>query len=283
MDSEKDKKMNKNKHLSKLLPVYLLCVILIAGAIWFYRNPTTKATDEVFNQEWTKNIAVDEPQPVVVEKETISSQIAEKNTFSDEESSEPPKEPEIASPALEIAPVPEKVALEPAKTVEKPQIPEKEPKTLQEIFYSRMGWNPTWSSLYGKEAPNFEFTDIEGKAHKLTDYRGKDVLLVFWGTWCPYCVHSIPDLIKFRNEVPEDELAILGLSNERPSTVKSFAAKKKMNYTVFSKHPYTLPSPYNRIQGLPFNVFIDKQGKIKLATEGAIPIADVKAIIKAKR
>ena len=107
--------------------------------------------------------------------------------------------------------------------------------------------------------------------------------MVFWGTWCRYCVYSIPDLIKFRNEVPEEELAILGLSNERPSTIRQFAAKNKINYIVFSKHPYALPSPYNSVQGLPFNVFIDKQGKVKTAAEGALPIEDVKAIIKAKR
>jgi len=48
-------------------------------------------------------------------------------------------------------------------------------------------WDVAFASSFGKEAPDFSVKDIEGRTHKLSDYRGRNVVVVFWATWCPAC------------------------------------------------------------------------------------------------
>ncbi|MFA7484588.1 MAG: TlpA disulfide reductase family protein, partial [Phycisphaerae bacterium] len=82
-------------------------------------------------------------------------------------------------------------------------------KSLQQIISTAQTWQPVYRHLFGKEAPDFALADLNGRQHRLSDYRGKQVLLIFWATWCPPCRAEIPDLIKLRNRFSEDELVIL--------------------------------------------------------------------------
>ena len=120
-------------------------------------------------------------------------------------------------------------------------------------------------------------TSIEGNKHKLSDYRGKDVLIVFWATWCPPCRIEIPHLIELRKTVSEDNLAILAITNENSSVVKKFVAQAKMNYTILLD-PGVLPAPYNTIRAIPSSFFIDSEGKIKLGITGLVSLDEIKAI-----
>ena len=134
---------------------------------------------------------------------------------------------------------------------------------------------------YGKPAPDFALNDLDGKEHKLSDYKGKKVLLVFWATWCPPCRKEIPDLIELRETASEDKLAMLAISNEKPDLVKSFVAQAKLNYTALLDQG-TLPRPYNTINAIPSSFFIDTEGKIKLATSGLVSLSEIKAILQAE-
>jgi peroxiredoxin/heme exporter protein D len=134
----------------------------------------------------------------------------------------------------------------------------------------------------GRTAPDFTLTDIIGKEHKLSDYRGKDVMIIFWATWCGPCLIEIPHLMALRSTVNEDKLTMLAISNENPALVKNFVANRKINYTVFSSNTFALPSPYSRVRSIPCSFFIDSQGRIKLATEGTLSLGDMKAILRAQ-
>ena len=140
---------------------------------------------------------------------------------------------------------------------------------------------PILSQWYGQDAPELILTDIKGEKHSLSNYKGKNVMVIFWATWCPPCLHEIPYLITLRNKIAQDELAMLAISNEPLSTVKKFAEKKKINYTVFAvaNRP---PTPYNLIRGLPSSFFIDPQGKVKLVTEGAMSLPEILGILNAE-
>ena len=156
------------------------------------------------------------------------------------------------------------------------------PKTsLNNIIRAARTWRPAYTSWYGKTAPDFTLTDTAGKKHKLSDYRGKDVILVFWATWCAPCKVEIPHLIELRNTISEDNLAILAISREDPALVKSFAAWAKINYTVLLNRGY-IPSPYNNVTYIPCSFFIDPEGKIKLATVGPLSLNSINAILKAE-
>ena len=153
--------------------------------------------------------------------------------------------------------------------------------TLSEIIKAAVTWRPGYQSWYGKPAPDFTLKDLSGKEHKLSDYKGRNVLVIFWATWCPPCKREIPDLIELRKTVSDDELAMLAISNEPPGLVKSFVEQAKMNYTILLD-PGTLPAPYNSISAIPSSFFIDRQGRIKLSTAGMVSLQEIKAIFDAE-
>ena len=167
-------------------------------------------------------------------------------------------------------------------TVDKTPLAADKPKPkLSDVINAARTWGPAFTPWHGKAAPDFTLTDITGKKHKLSDYRGKDVLIVFWATWCRPCHMEIPHLIELRKTASENDLAMLAISNEKPELVKSFVAQAQMNYTVLTD-PGTLPSPYNTVNAIPSSFFIDRQGKIKLGTSGLISLEEIKAILQAE-
>lgn len=176
---------------------------------------------------------------------------------------------------------------EPNSTIQ--QQPAANPKpTLRSIAARARGWGPTLTNWYGKQAPDFTVTDLAGKTHTLSEYRGKNVMLIFWATWCRPCIMEIPHLIELRNTIGEDKLAMLAISyigpmNSADKIRKFVAVNTVINYTVTATDPDAMPKPYNLINSIPSSFFIDPQGRIKLATQGLIPLSDTRAIIEAER
>ncbi len=163
-----------------------------------------------------------------------------------------------------------------AEDVNQPKI------SLNDVIRAARTWRPAYTYWFGKKAPDFTLTDINGKQHKLSDYHGKAVLIIFWATWCGPCIMEIPHLIALRNIIDEGNLAMLAISNENPALVKQFVASKKINYTVFSVDAANMPAPYNQIRSIPCSFFINPDGKIKLATEGLLSLGETKAILQAE-
>jgi peroxiredoxin len=152
---------------------------------------------------------------------------------------------------------------------------------LQDIIKKARTWGPSFQPWYGKQAPDFTLNDIKGNRHKLTDYKGKNVLVVFWATWCGPCRMEIPHLIELRNTVSKDELAILAISNEKPETVRRFVTQANMNYTILLDTG-VLPAPFNAIRAIPSSFYIDSEGKIKLGSTGLISLEEIKSIFEAE-
>lgn len=142
-------------------------------------------------------------------------------------------------------------------------------------------WTPVLESWWDKPAPDFTLTDIEGQTHKLSDYRGKDVVVAFWTTWAGPCKLEVPHLKELRNEISKDKLAILAISSEPTALVKAFAAEQGINYTVLTSSG-NLPSPFDQVKNIPSTFFIDPDGRFKLAIEGMVPADDAKAIVQAR-
>jgi len=193
----------------------------------------------------------------------------------------PPSKP-LAENKKELA----KTAEESAKTNIEPNTSYK--LSLNNVIKAAKTWKPAYTSWFGQKAPDFTLTDINGKQHKLSNYRGKNVMIIFWATWCGPCLMEIPHLTSLRNIIGEDKLAMLAISYITvmpPNTtemVKRFVEQKKINYTVLSVDVANVPAPYNKIRGIPCSFFIDSEGKIKLATEGLLSFGEIEAILQAE-
>lgn len=152
-------------------------------------------------------------------------------------------------------------------------------KAQEHITESQKTWDMAFTASFGKIATDFSVEDINGKTHKLSDYQGRNVVVVFWATWCPACNLEIPHLIELRKMFADDKLAILAISDEEPERLKSFAASKGINYTIASLGDSTLPKPFADVTSIPTTFFIDPNGKIKFAAVGLVSLADTKVIM----
>ena len=155
-------------------------------------------------------------------------------------------------------------------------------KNQEQIVMPQSTWDVAFPSSFGKNAPDFSVKDIDGKTHKLSDYSGRNVMVVFWATWCPACNLEIPHLIELRKTLPHDKLAILAISNEEPERLKQFTEAKGINYTVASLGDSPLPKPFADVTAIPTTFFIDPEGNIKFAALGVVPLAKAKEIINTR-
>jgi len=89
-------------------------------------------------------------------------------------------------------------------------------------------------SLMGKPAPAFELPAVyekeDGKVIKLSDYKGKLVLLNFWASWCGPCRAEIPTLTKLQDTYKNISFTVVGLAMESQKDAKAFLQGKDINF-----------------------------------------------------
>lgn len=114
-----------------------------------------------------------------------------------------------------------------------------------------------------KPAADFTLKDANGNSVKLSDYRGKVVLLNFWATWCGPCQLEIPWFIEFQQEYKSKGLQVLGVSmdDEGWSAVKPYIAQHKINYPIVLGND-SVSQLYGGIDSLPTTFIIDQEGRI---------------------
>lgn len=122
---------------------------------------------------------------------------------------------------------------------------------------------PSW---VGKAAPPFMVTTLEGEHLQLAELRGRRVVLDFWATSCGPWRRAMPHLMELAEEVPEDQLVILGISTQAERILRPFVNRYKIQYKIASASD--LPSPYNDVTALPTTFFIDEEGVIETILVG---------------
>jgi peroxiredoxin len=119
-------------------------------------------------------------------------------------------------------------------------------------------------------APNFTLTDISGKAMALSEFRGKVVLLDFWGVECKVCKVEIPWYVAFHRSYREKGLALIGIDmyGDSPDVVRAFMAKTHMDYRVAIGND-ALGGRFH-VGELPLTLLIDRSGRIALSHSGIV-------------
>ena len=126
-----------------------------------------------------------------------------------------------------------------------------------------------------KTAPDFTLKDADGKPVKLSDYRGKVVLLNFWATWCGPCKVEIPWFIEFEQAYKDRGFAVLGVSMDEDGweTVKPYIAARKINYRVLLGDD-PVSNLYGGVESLPTTFMIDRDGRVASVHIGLVGKAD---------
>lgn len=125
---------------------------------------------------------------------------------------------------------------------------------------------PAFADWEGKPVPDFTVTSLDGQTVKLSDLKGRRVVLDFWATWCPPCRQEIPHFIQLAKENPQNELTIVGVSAEDEATLREFVEKEGLNYLIVSEDE--LPAPFDAIEAIPTTFFIDRNGLIQNVVVG---------------
>jgi peroxiredoxin len=114
-----------------------------------------------------------------------------------------------------------------------------------------------------KEAPDFTLKDISGKEVRLSDFRGKVVILDFWATWCPPCRMEIPHFIDLYREYRDDGLEIVGVALDRNGiqAVVPFVQKNGIPYVSLIGNA-EVTQLYGGIKNIPTTFVLDRQGRI---------------------
>lgn len=130
-------------------------------------------------------------------------------------------------------------------------------------------------------ADNFMVTDLNGKVHKLADYKGKWVLVNFWATWCPPCLEEIPDLIALHES--KRNIAVIGiaLDSKDKKEIRLFADDNLMSYPLVLGDD-ALVSQFGKADVLPSTFIYNPQGKLVKVHRGLITKGFVEKLIQAK-
>lgn len=157
--------------------------------------------------------------------------------------------------------------------------------SLSDVIETADAWMPCieHKAWIGKPAPDFTITDIDGKQHTLSNYRGKSVIINLWAPWFTPTHKELETLIQLRQAVSTEKLMILGISFDSDVTVKRFVNKQtSINFPIISVTTQSLPAPYSQGKPYPCSMFISPDGILKLSAKGSIPLDDFQSILLAE-
>jgi len=151
------------------------------------------------------------------------------------------------------------------------------------LHLSRRGSEPSPAGkLQGQPAPEFALQSLDNKTVRLSDFRGKAVLLNFWATWCEPCKIEMPWFVELQKQYGPEGLQIIGISADEGDSkdeVAKFATNMGVNYPILLGKE-SVETAYGGVQFLPSTFYIGRDGKVVDRVFGLKGKGEIEASIK---
>ena len=131
-------------------------------------------------------------------------------------------------------------------------------------------------------AGEFVFKDMKGNEQRLSDYKGKWVLVNFWATWCPPCLDEMPDLVDMHNARNKKDFVVIGvaMSSARDAVV-ALVDQLEVTYPIVMGD-YQMAAQVGKVPALPTSYLYDPTGKLVSYQTGAVTREAIENYIRSK-
>jgi len=158
--------------------------------------------------------------------------------------------------------------------------PSSQSEAAQRVNQSSAGNIAASTASDPEKAIDFTLKDLNGNKVSLSDFKGKNVYLNFFATWCPPCKAEMPDIEKVYQKYKDKDFVVLAVDlGEDKDTVKSFIEKNKYNFKVVLDSNQSVAEKYD-ITAIPVSVFIDKTGNVIAKKVGAMSSGEMELYVK---
>jgi thiol-disulfide isomerase/thioredoxin len=128
---------------------------------------------------------------------------------------------------------------------------------------------------------DFSMQDLDGQTHRLSDYRGRWVVINYWATWCPPCVEELPELAAFQAANPDHQVLGVNFEDIAPDEVRAFAAEHGINFPVLPTGP--TPPDFAQLRGLPTTQIVNPAGQLVADHTGVVTQRMLEDFIREER
>ena len=120
----------------------------------------------------------------------------------------------------------------------------------------------------GGAPPPLALRDLNGKEHRLADYRGRVVVLNFWATWCEPCLREMPSMQRLQDKLGGKRFAVLAVDfGEGAPRVKGFLKDLPVRFTVLLDRDISVASAW-KVKVLPTTLVVDAEQRIRYSVIG---------------
>lgn len=136
-------------------------------------------------------------------------------------------------------------------------------------------------SLTMAESTDFALENINGKVVKLSDFRGRWVVVNFWATWCAPCVKEIPEFIEFQAKHPKIQVLGINFEQKKAKDIAPFLERFKFNYPLLLANDLPL-TPFEPLKGLPTTAIINPKGQVISKHTGPVTLSMLEDFFRAE-
>ena len=130
---------------------------------------------------------------------------------------------------------------------------------------------------------DFVYTDLKGDKHRLSDHKGKWVLVNYWAEYCPPCLAEIPDINRFAQDNKKNFIALgVDAGGSSIDEIKAFKKKLDLQYPLISSQEEALLA-FGIVEAIPTSYIISPKGELVDTVVGILTYIDLDALVNKKK